>query len=204
VTFIVALAIAWRVPDTPPPAHAAGIAAQWAGVRAIFRHARFWWIAPLGGFGMGSFMAIQGLWAVPWMLDIEGISRAHAADRLLALGIVMMLGYLSLACSPRAWRAPESAAASVRRRVCAACARARGDRRRRSRRRSLVAAVRSRAAVNVLAFTLLTRASRAAWSRAFNTALNLLMFSASFVTQWGIGIVAEAAHARAASPMRTD
>jgi MFS family permease len=198
VTLLVALAIAWRVPDTPPPAHAAGIAAQWAGVRAIFRHARFWWIAPLGGFGMGSFMAIQGLWAVPWMLDIEGISRAHAADRLLALGIVMMLGYLSLGMfSARLARngvLPRHLFAGGFALHALALA-------------AIVVGVPGGvlwwplyglgAAVNVLAFTLLNAGFASGLVARVNTALNLLMFSASFVTQWGIGIVAEAAHARA-------
>ena len=40
-------------------------------------HPRFWWIAPLGALAQGSFMAIQGLWAVPWMMEVEGMSRAH-------------------------------------------------------------------------------------------------------------------------------
>ena len=49
-----------------------GFAAQWTGVRRVFRHPRFWWIAPLGAFCMGSFFAIQGLWAVPWLMEVEG------------------------------------------------------------------------------------------------------------------------------------
>src|SRR5437868_6525885 len=96
VTLIVALGIAWRVPDIARPAHPPGFASQWLGVRQVFANPRFWWIAPLAGFGMGSFMAIQGLWAVPWMIDVDGMTRAEAADRLLVLGIAIMLGYLGL------------------------------------------------------------------------------------------------------------
>ena len=56
---------------------APSFAAQWAGVRSVFAHPRFWWIAPLAGFGMGSFFAIQGLWAVPWMMEVDGLRRAR-------------------------------------------------------------------------------------------------------------------------------
>ncbi len=56
-----------------------GFSAQWAGVRGVFRHPRFWWIAPLGAFCMGSFFAIQGLWAVPWLMEVEGLTRSGAA-----------------------------------------------------------------------------------------------------------------------------
>src|SRR5689334_3266240 len=47
VTFVVALGIAWRIPDIQPPAHPPGFASQWRGVRRVFANPRFWWIAPL-------------------------------------------------------------------------------------------------------------------------------------------------------------
>ena len=49
------------VPDIPRPANAAGWAAQWHGVRSIFRSRRLWWMAPLGSVVIGSFMALM-LW----------------------------------------------------------------------------------------------------------------------------------------------
>lgn len=61
VTLVVALAIWWRVPDIARPVDSGNLAMQFAGVRRVFVHPRFWWIAPLGAFVMGSFMAIQGL-----------------------------------------------------------------------------------------------------------------------------------------------
>ena len=32
------------------------------------------------GFGMGSFMAVQGLWAVPWMMDVDGNDPRRGGD----------------------------------------------------------------------------------------------------------------------------
>jgi len=91
----------FRVPDVPKPAAAPSFGTQWQGVRRVFAHPRFWWIAPLAGFGMGSFMAVQGLWAVPWMLDVAGLTRAGAATHLLAMGRGDARAYLLLgACSP--------------------------------------------------------------------------------------------------------
>ena len=49
-----------------------------------------------GGLGMGAFMAIQGLWAVTWMMEVEGLSRAQAASNLLVLSLLTLVGYLFL------------------------------------------------------------------------------------------------------------
>ena len=197
VTLIVALGIAWRVPDIARPAHPPGFASQWLGVRQVFANPRFWWIAPLAGFGMGSFMAIQGLWAVPWMIDVDGMTRAEAADRLFVLGVVIMLGYLGLGMfssqlaqigiTPRHLFAAGFATHTV------ALA-------------SILAGIPGSyawwsiygmgAAVNVLSFTVLSAGFAKEFVARANTALNLLMFTGSFVTQWGIGVIAEASRER--------
>jgi predicted MFS family arabinose efflux permease len=95
-TLLVAVWIWIRIPDTPKATTAQGLGAQWAGVRRVFGNPRFWWIAPLGGFGMGAFMAAQGLWSVPWLMEIDGVSRAVAAQHLLVMGAVILAGYLLL------------------------------------------------------------------------------------------------------------
>ena len=52
------------------------------------------------------------------------------------------------------------------------------------------------AAVNVLAFTVLSAGFAKELVARANTALNLLMFTSSFVAQWGIGVIAEMARTR--------
>jgi MFS family permease len=47
--------------------------------------------------------------------------------------------------------------------------------------------------VNVLAFTVLSEGFPRELTARANTALNLLMFSGSFATQWGIGLLVDAA-----------
>jgi MFS family permease len=197
VTLIVALGIAWRVPDIQRPSHPPGFATQWLGVRQIFANPRFWWIAPLAGFGMGSFMAIQGLWAVPWMIDVDGMTRADAADRLLVLGVVIMLGYLGLGMfssrlaergiSPRHLFAAGFATHTVA--LAAILAAIPGS-------YAWWSLYGMGAAVNVLSFNVLSAGFAKEFVARANTALNLLMFTGSFVTQWGIGVIAEASRER--------
>ena len=102
-TCMAALAIWWRVPDTPLVSRTVGLGAQWAGVRSVFSHPRFWWIAPLVALGLGSFMAVQGLWAVPWLIEVNGFDRAVAAQHLLAMGVTMLAGYVGLGLYATAW-----------------------------------------------------------------------------------------------------
>jgi MFS family permease len=197
-TLAVALAIAWRVPDIERASRPPRFAEQWAGVRQVFGHPRFWWIGPLGGVGMGSFMAIQGLWAVPWMIDVDGMTRTQAADRLFVLGAVIMLGYVALGLfsvrlSLRGIGPSQLFFAGFTLHTVALA--------------MIVGTVPGSylwwslyglgAAVNVLAFNVLNAGFAKELAARANTALNLLMFVGSFATQWGIGVVAGLA-ARAA------
>jgi len=181
------------VPDTQRPDRPPGFAAQWAGVIKVVRHARFWWLAPLGAFGMGSFMAIQGLWAVPWMMDVDGMTRAAAADRLFALGVVVLAGYVGLGMF---------SARLVRLGITPAHLFGSGFAAHTAALAAIVVNVPGSylwwslyglgAAVNILGFTVLNAGFPKELAARANTALNLLMFTASFLAQWGIGVAVEA------------
>lgn len=181
-----------RVPDIPKPQHATGFAAQWSGVTQVFRHPRFWWIAPLGGFGMGAFMAVQGLWAVPWMMEVEDMTRAAAAGYLLAMGVTILLGYLGLGLfattlGRHGIRARHLFAAGFALNALAFAL--------------IVLRVPGGlcwwplyglgAAANVLAFAVLNEGFPPELAGRANTAVNLVMFSGSFATQWGIGVLVD-------------
>ena len=198
ITLVVAGAIAWRVPDLPRVANPPSFAVQWEGVRRVFTEPRFWWIVPVGAIGMGSFMAIQGLWSVPWMMEVEGLTRAEAAHVLLAMGVLTLAGYLGLGLfatrfakrgfGPRqmyltGWTLNLIALAAIVLRVPGApfwwCVYGFG------------------AAANILAFTVLNEGFPTALAGRANTAVNLTMFAGSFAAQWGIGVVADVARASA-------
>lgn len=191
--FGIAAWVWWRVPDTQHAAAGGGVAAQWAGVRTIFRNRRFWWIAPLGSFGMGSFMAIQGLWSVPWLMEINGYDRATAARHLLLMSAVILAGYVILGMlatrlarrglHPRHLFAGGFALNAV----------------------ALAAIVLQwpetytwwalygfGAAVNILGYPILGEGFPKELAGRASTALNLLMFVGSFAAQWGIGLIIDA------------
>ena len=194
VTLLAALGIWWRVPDIHSTTAGAGWRAQFAGVRAVFVHPRFWWIAPLASFGMGSFMAIQGLWAVPWLMDVERTTRADAANHLFAMNFVIMCGYMGLGLfgTTLARRGVEARHLFAGGFALSALA---------------LVVINAQvpgsylwwslyglgAAVNVLAFTTLNEGFGRELAGRTNTTLNLLMFGGSFITQWGIGVVVDAA-----------
>jgi predicted MFS family arabinose efflux permease len=192
-TFAVAAWLWLRVPDAASPARAMGIAEQWQGVRRVFAHPRFWWIAPLAGFGMGAFMAIQGLWAVPWMMENEGLSRASAAESLLALSVLVLAGYLALGLFASALASKGIGARHLFAfgftlnaiALVAIVARVPGS-------VYWWGAYGFGAAANVLAFSVLNEGFAPALAGRANTALNLMMFSGSFLTQWGIGALVDA------------
>lgn len=194
-TFASALCIFWVVPDTPAHSRVAGWQYQWAGVKRVFGSARFWWVAPLCAVATGSFMAIQGLWSVPWLMEVDGYSRMVAADHLLVLGIVILGGYLGLGFFATTLRrfgigARHLLAAGFGLNIL------------------MLALIVTQAlsstylawalyglgsAVNVLGFTVLGEGFPPELAARANTALNLLMFTSSFATQWGIGVVVDAA-----------
>jgi MFS family permease len=196
LTLAVAVWIWLRVPDLKRPAAAAGFAAQWAGVRRVFRHPRFWWLAPLAGFGMGAFMAVQGLWAVPWMMEVEGLTRAAAAGRLLALSVAILAGYLVLGLfatglARRGIRARHLFALGFTLNAIGLAAivlRLPGD-------FAWWSLYGLGAAANVLAFAVLNEGFPSELAGRANTAANLIMFAGSFATQWGIGLVVDALRA---------
>jgi MFS family permease len=196
-TLLAAIAIAWRVPDTDKPAHVADFAEQWSGVGQVFLHPRFWWIAPLAACCIGSFMAIQGLWAVPWLMEVQGETRAGAARHLFCMGVVVLSGYAALGVfgTPLARRGIHSRHLFVTGFASAILALA-----------GIVLSLPGSyfwwslyglgAAANVLGFTVLNEGFGRDLAGRSNTTLNLLMFGGSFLAQWGLGVVADLAQAR--------
>lgn len=88
-----ALAILRWTRNTPPgvpwPAGAPG----GGGFRAVFTDRRFWQIAPQSFFFTGSLLAMQGLWAGPYLFDVLGLSRIDAGNVLLLLALGATAGY---------------------------------------------------------------------------------------------------------------
>ena len=192
-TLLAALAVYLRVPDIERHGAPASLGEQVAGLATIFRHGRFWWIAPLGTLAMGAFMAIQGLWAVPWLMEVDGYSRSVAASHLFAMSAAQVVGYLAIgAFGIRLARGGVHARHLFGGGFAVNFA-------------ALVLIVLQvpgsylwwmlfglGASVNVLGFTALGEGFPSDLAGRVSTSLNLLMFAGSFVAQWGIGVIADA------------
>ncbi|XSC43380.1 MFS transporter [Bradyrhizobium sp. RDT10] len=63
-------------------------------LRTIYADPRFWRLAPLSATCIGTAWALQGLWAAPWLSDVEGLDRSGLLWHLLIMAIALSLGGL--------------------------------------------------------------------------------------------------------------
>jgi predicted MFS family arabinose efflux permease len=87
----------WSTPEKPAGRDAEPLRAQLVALGGVLRSREFWRFAPLSTLTIGGFMAIQGLWAVPWLMTFGGLDRGAAARHLLLTGLGMLAGFLTLA-----------------------------------------------------------------------------------------------------------
>lgn len=182
----------WTAPAAPSPAQ--------AGYGPVWRHRYFWRMAPLGFFAYGGMVAIQTLWAVPWMTQVAGWSGADSAQGFFLINLCMLItfwlwGWITPALSRRglhanrliAWGHPWSLlvlglllwqgpglgpwTALALAVFCMAC--------------SFVS----------MAQPAVGMAFDAALAGRALSAFNLVIFSGIFVAQWGMGLCIDAARA---------
>jgi MFS family permease len=91
---VVALLILLVVPERKQ-APAAG-ASNTTSFSTIFRDPRFWRIAPLGATGAGTAWSLQGLWAAPWLADVEGLDHTAVVDHLTLMAAAISISALVL------------------------------------------------------------------------------------------------------------
>jgi len=87
-----ALVIYLVVPDMPATISGAG--RPTASLKTVYADPRFWRLAPLSATCIGTAWALQGLWAAPWLSDVEGLDRSELLRRLLIMAIALSLGAL--------------------------------------------------------------------------------------------------------------
>jgi hypothetical protein len=96
LTLIVATLI-FTTPDKTTPAAQESLRQQLAGLAAIFTSRVFWRFVPQTTFIVGGFMALQGLWAVPWLMTVNDATRDAAAFHLLLMAGAQLAGFLGIA-----------------------------------------------------------------------------------------------------------
>lgn len=85
------------VPDRDEGVARTTLAEQWRGVLHVFASRDFWRFAPLMALFAGGFMAITGLWIVPWFIQVDGLTREAAAQHLFAIGATQLAGFFTIA-----------------------------------------------------------------------------------------------------------
>ncbi len=82
------------VPRDRASAHASGHGGSAGGYLEILRHPVFVRSAPVGFFTYGGMVAIQSLWAGPWLTRVAGQSAEQAAEGLFLVNSCMLLAFM--------------------------------------------------------------------------------------------------------------
>ncbi len=164
---------------------------QLLGIKEIFTSRMFWRTAPLTTASQAAFMAIQGLWAGPWLSHIGQLSRSEVAVVLSWVAVAMVAGFILLG---------SLAERLSRKGVAVATTAVIGM--------TLFMAIQILLILNpagwtfylwlafgflgtsgVIAYSALSQAFPLHLSGRVTTALNLLVFIAAFAGQWAIGAI---------------
>ncbi len=189
---IAALLILWFVPERPALERGESTASGMS-IRAIYRDARFWRLAPLSATTIGSAWALQGLWAGPWLADVEGLPRHDVVMHLLIMAIALSAAALVLGTAGDRLR---------KRGVCLPATFAFATGLALLAQLALVlrlpvpawlpwTSIASMGAGTVLSFAILAELFPKSASGRANGALNLLHIGSAFVVQVGIGFIME-------------
>jgi MFS family permease len=82
------------VPERSAEKKIGGLKAQVSGIGEVFTSPLFWRIAPLTVASQASFISLQSLWSGPWLHDVGGIARADVSDRLSIIAGCMIVGFI--------------------------------------------------------------------------------------------------------------
>ena len=89
---LIAMTVIWRVvPAWGQPA--AGTAQVPASYAQVWRHPYFQKMVPVAFFAYGGLIAVQTLWAAPWMTKVSGYTPLQAATGLFALNVALLVAY---------------------------------------------------------------------------------------------------------------
>jgi MFS family permease len=85
----------WRLAPTPTtPEASADKPGILAGYAQVWRNPYFQRMTPIGFFNYGGLIAMQTLWAGPWMAKVSGYSSLEAAGGLFWINVCMLFTFL--------------------------------------------------------------------------------------------------------------
>ncbi|MCX7164449.1 MAG: MFS transporter [Rhodocyclales bacterium] len=191
----------FSTPDKTGSGPAEPLRSQIAGLVEILTSRVFWRYAPQTALIVGGFMALQGLWAIPWLMNFSGLERSAAAAHLLLMGSGMLTGFLALAfgvvpLARRGISAQRLLQVGMGLGLLAILLIVLGAK----PSEPLWFIFGLVFSVGNLAYALLQRHYAATLAGRVNTALNLMLFAGAFGIQWGFGAVVDALQASGYAP----
>ena len=193
LTFLLVAVAAWiylSVPQREAGVSRDRLGAQLKGVAGILAHRVFWRFAPPMALVTGGFLAVQGLWAVPWLMNVENLSRHQAAEVLFALNLAMLLSHLGIATfAVRLARAGITPSALLLGGFGLALASQAAMLAGLGPAMPLWFAYGVGVSGGSLSYSLLSAHFAPALSGRVTTTLNLLLFIGAFTLQWGLGVL---------------
>jgi predicted MFS family arabinose efflux permease len=184
------LAIVLFVPRDAPVRASVGTAAA-GGYGEVWSHPTFVRFAPMGFFHYGGLIAVQSLWAGPWLVQVCGWTPTSAAQGLFAINMAMLISFMTWGVVvPKLYTRGWTAQRLIARGLPASLA-------------ALVLAVLLGADATAWVWVLfcagssVVALSQPAIGLAFRSELagralsayNLVVFLGVFVVQWGIGLI---------------
>lgn len=98
---LVILVTLWWVPGDEPHPRPSGVQDRQApgrpsaGYLAVVRHPVFVRSVPIGFFVYGGLIAVQSLWAGPWLTQVAGWSAQAAAGGLFVINVAMLVAFMA-------------------------------------------------------------------------------------------------------------
>jgi MFS family permease len=186
---IAALVVFFVVPEKALPGSGQPLRAQFAGFGPIYSARAFWRIALPLVIVQATYLALQGLWLGPWLYDVARLERAQVAQYLLitTLGYIAGSLFFGFAADRLAQRGVPRltvyktglfTSATMLALLAARVEQALG---------AVLALYAFAGIASSLAYALLTSLFPPEMTGRVNTACNLLMFTLSFLVQWGFG-----------------
>lgn len=95
-TLAVSLTLFIVVPERVGDQVRATLGEQLRGVGWVFASPVFWRIAPWTVTSQATFLAVQSLWAGPWLRDVGGLDRVAVANSLALIALAMIVGFVAM------------------------------------------------------------------------------------------------------------
>ncbi len=191
ITVVSALIVLLVVPEKDEPASGQTLREQIASFFHILRSPAFLRLAPLTVCVQSTFIAVQSLWSGPWLYDVAGLDRAAVAEHLFLVATSMVAGFLVLGtAAERLSRVGiQPITVNLFGVILFMCVQG-----------LLVLQWQDAILVqwmvfgffgttSILSYAILSQNFAKEFAGRVNAGLNLLLFTASFFVQWGIGAI---------------